>query len=164
MFDFAKFAILVHRLKTRVEQLNNDPPESLEDYTKLAEEIEGLIAEIKGQRQSPDFDTAAFKAARAEALKGYGASDADLDRLPPIDLPPVDPPPTGILDSDPGMQAFPKDVYVTTSQPFKYLIHSGRVGDPVPNQFSPAIAGVDEPGWHILHNSQRSRVQPTHGQ
>lgn len=75
------------------------------------------------------------------------------DEPPPP--PPPPPLPTGILDSDPGMQAFPKDVYVTTSQPFKYLIHSGRVGDPVPSQFSPPIPGVDEPGWHILHNSQR---------
>lgn len=158
MFDLTKFAVLVYQLKARVERLNEDPPDSLEEYTALAEEIEALIAKIKGERQSPDFDTEAFKAGRADALEGYLASDADLDHLPPLDQPPPPPPPpTGILDSDPGMQSFPKDVYVTTSTPLKYTIHSGRVGDPVPSQFSPAVPGTDEPGWRILHDSTRSR-------
>jgi hypothetical protein len=71
------------------------------------------------------------------------------------DVPPPPPPPTGILDSDPGMQPFPKDVYVTRSTPLKYVIHSGTIGDPVPSQFSPPLPGVEEPGWHILHDSKR---------
>lgn len=155
MFDLVKFATLAFRIRTLATRLHDNPPDSLDEYTTLAAELQGLIDELVTQRKSPDFDSDALKAGRAKASAGFAASDADLDHLSPGPQPPTPPPPTGILTSDPGMQKFPADVYVTSTTPLKYLIHSGRVGDPVPNTFSPELPGVDEPGWHILHDSQR---------
>lgn len=123
---------------------------ALKDGTSIDE----LLGQLLGQADSV-FDE--FADERAELLKKGQKQSDDLDA--PQDVPqpppPPPPPPTGLLDSDPGMQPFPKDVYVTRSTPFKYLIHSGTVGDPIPGLFSPAVPGTDEPDWHILHDSKR---------
>lgn len=161
MFDLTKFVILGYQLKTRVEQLNDNPPDSLEEYTALAEEIEGLLAKIKGERQSPDFDTAAFKAGRAEALKGYLASDADLDVLPPIVKPP-DPKPAEfpyftVITFDPRADArlvATDQTWQAQGSPTHWYVSDGKIGggrprNP-PSQFDPEIAGVDDPSWKLV--------------
>lgn len=140
---------LIARARALAEKFKNDP-----ELRKFFDDVQDLIGDIPGllRLDSGEEITDAEIAAMRQHW-GAGGDEPVYDRPKKTPPPPL---PTGILNSDPGMQAFPKDVYVTTSVPLKYIIHSGRVGDPVPTEFTPSIPGVEEPpGWHILHDSQR---------
>lgn len=92
IIDYVQRAIKERKFEALAKRISNDPPDSIQEYAALIEEAQTLVNELLGQRELPEFDPAAAKAARAQALQGYMASDADLDTLP---APPPPPPPPG---------------------------------------------------------------------
>lgn len=91
VIDYVQRALKERKFEALAKRISNDPPDDLAEYAALAAEIEALVRDLVGQRQSPEFDSSAMKAARAKALAGYLVSDADLDTLPPVTPTPTPP-------------------------------------------------------------------------
>ena len=149
MFDAARYIALATRLQLRAKQIRDNPPKSIAEYAALVEEGKSIFDELMGQRQQPDFDTAALKSQRESDAGAFKADDGDLDKLPP--LPPPDPKPTAfaygkILDSDPpdSLLVNRDEIYRTDVGGVKFMARQPNTG-PAPNLNFP------EPGGWELH-------------
>lgn len=134
-------------LQSAIEALANNP-----QLKGIVDQLRGLLGKPVIELTDAELDDL-INARHAGNQAKSNAWPEDEPAPPPP--PPPPPPPTNIFDSDPGMQTFPANVWRSSTTPPKFLIHSGRVGDPIPSQFSPPIPGEEEPGWKILHQSQR---------